>query len=280
MFVDSHCHLNMLDLAPYRTQESDNPLAGLSDCLAAARSAGVSGFLCVATDLVNCETVIALAAQYPDVLATVGVHPLQKSADAQAVTAEQLIDRIRAANREERLVVAVGETGLDYHYCPEKPSWQRARFEAHLQAAIALEMPLIIHSRAAKAETLALFDAYQIERVGGIMHCYTEDLDMAKRTIDLGFLISLSGIITFNNASALREVVAALPLDRLLIETDSPYLAPKPYRGRSNEPKYVVEVAKKIAEIKGVSLERVAEVTTANYHAFINSASTDSVISS
>jgi len=270
MFVDSHCHLNMLDLEPYRTNPNNTVSTELDDCLAAARDVGVTQFLCVATHLGNCDDVIALAAQYPGVLATVGVHPLHKPLSTEApLRSDQLVARVKKANQDQRLVVAVGETGLDYHYCPEKPVWQLERFEAHLQAALELNLPLVIHSRAAKAETLALFDAYQVDRVGGIMHCYTEDLEMAQRCIDLGFFISLSGIITFNNADALRAVVAALPLDRLLIETDSPYLAPKPYRGRSNEPKYVVEVAKKIAEIKGVSLERVAESTTANYNLFI-----------
>lgn len=258
MFVDSHCHIDCLKLDPYN--------GDLDACLDAAREVGVSQFLCVCIDLENSDAVINLAHQHPDILATVGVHPLYK--DSMEPTVELLLDKIKRANQDARRVVAVGETGLDYHYCPEKPAWQRERFITHLQAAEALQLPVVIHSRAAKSATLDLLKAFET-RVTGVMHCFTEDLDMAKQCIDLGYLISISGVVTFNNATELREVVRSLPLDCLMIETDSPYLAPKPYRGRSNEPRYVIEVAKKIAELKGVSVEQVGEVTRENFRRFI-----------
>lgn len=278
MFVDSHCHLDCLKLDAYfktitadtkeppMTDEQRQSLA-LEHALQAANDVGVMQFLCVCIDLEHSAQVLALANRYEQILATIGVHPLYQ--DSAEPTVEGLVEIVEKANQARRVVVAVGETGLDYHYCPDKPVWQRRRFETHLQAALELSMPLVIHSRAAKEETLALFKAYQVERVAGVMHCYTEDLDMAKQCIDIGFYISISGIVTFGNASQLREVVAALPLDRLLIETDSPYLAPKPHRGKPNEPKYVVEVAKQVAALKGISVEEVATVTTNNYRDLI-----------
>ncbi len=275
MYVDSHCHLDCLkfdeglkrDSVSSERDQAEPYATQLHQSIQAAQARGVTQFLCVCIDLEHSQDVIDIAERYDNVLATVGVHPLYK--DSKEPTVEALVNRVNEANATQRRVIAVGETGLDFHYCPEKPQWQIKRFEVHLEAALKLSMPLIIHSRSAKQETLERFHAYGVDRVGGVMHCFTEDLDMAKRCIDLGFLISFSGIVTFNNAQALRDVVAALPLDRMLIETDSPYLAPKPYRGQSNEPKYVVEVAQQIAEVKGVSVEEVASVTTGNYEALV-----------
>lgn len=285
MFVDTHCHLNKLDLDCYRISEGhqqETYTQLLQRALKAANAEGVEQFLCVAIDLEDVDEVVALAKAHEAIYATVGVHPLYQSKQQASkcsvgealvtddeLSVDQLIAKVRDANSVQRVVVAIGETGLDYHYCPEQPQWQKHRFEVHLQAAIETRLPVIIHSRSAKQVTLDLFRKYEISRVGGIMHCFTEDLDMAKQCIDMGFFISLSGILTFNNASPLREVAKALPLENLLIETDSPYLAPKPHRGKSNEPKWVVEVAKQLAEIKGIPLERIAEVTTDNYQRFL-----------
>ncbi|MAR92899.1 MAG: TatD family hydrolase [Pseudomonadota bacterium] len=250
MLVDSHCHLDKLDLTPYN--------GDLQPALDAAFARQVSQLLCIGIDLDHMDEVLALAERHPQVHASVGVHPLYR--DSREPSVEELLQVAQHPR-----VVAIGETGLDYFYGEGDLSWQRERFCVHIEAARKSNLPLIIHTRGAKEDTLSLLREQGQGAVNGVLHCFTEDLDMAQQAVEMGFLISISGIVTFRNASALREVVRALPLERLLVETDAPWLAPVPHRGRKNEPQYVVEVAAKVAELKGCSLERVARVTTENY---------------
>ncbi len=250
MIVDSHCHLDRIDLSPY---DGD-----LGAALAAARERGVERMLCVGVDRNNAETVCAIAREHDGVYASVGIHPLDIEGELETV--ESLC---AMARRPE--VVAIGETGLDYHYSKDNVEQQQASFRAHLRAASALRLPVIVHTREARADTLALIREAGDLDCAGVLHCFTEDWEMARAAIDLNYCISFSGIITFRNADELRDVVRKTPLDRILVETDSPYLAPVPHRGRRNEPKYTREVAACVAELKGLTLEQVAEATTANF---------------
>lgn len=250
MLVDSHCHLDKLDLAAYD--------GNLDAVLQAAFARDISHVVCIGIDMDNIQSVLTLAEQYEQVFATVGVHPLYR--ENREPTLEELV-RVAAHPK----VIAIGETGLDYFYGEGDLQWQRDRFVTHIRAARQTDLPLVIHTRGAKEDTLNFLRDEGGSEIRGVMHCFTEDLEMAKRAIDLGFLISISGIVTFRNADELRAVVQALPLDRLLVETDAPWLAPVPHRGKANEPKFVVEVAQKVAELKGVSLETVAEQTTQNF---------------
>lgn len=248
--VDSHCHLDKLDLTPYD--------GNLQAALEAAFARQISHVVCIGIDMENIGTVLQIAEQHPAVFASVGVHPLYRD------SREPMLEELVSISQHPK-VIAIGETGLDYFYGEGDLQWQRDRFLIHIDAARQTNLPLIIHSRGAKEDTLAFLRDRGAGEVRGVMHCFTEDLDMAKRAIDLGFLISISGIVTFRNADELRAVVKALPLDRLLVETDAPWLAPIPHRGKSNEPRFVVEVAQKVAEIKGVSLDAVAQQTTDNF---------------
>lgn len=252
MFIDSHCHLDRLDLSRY-----DN---GLEGAIRAANEAGVAEMLCIGIDLDNAQTVVDIATKYDGVYATVGVHPLDIGDSLANMEALETI-----AGQPQ--VVAIGETGLDYHYSEATGDLQRQSFQQHLELAARMEKPVVVHSRDAREDTLNLIRDYTaISHRAGVLHCFTESWEMAKQALDMGFYISFSGIITFRNAEQLREVVKQVPLDRLLIETDSPYLAPVPYRGKKNEPKYVTEVAKCVAELKGVSVEALGEVTSVNFH--------------
>ncbi|WP_115718626.1 TatD family hydrolase [Gallaecimonas mangrovi] len=249
MLVDSHCHLERLKL------EGDDTLAA---ALERAKARGVEQFLCVCVTLENFPKMMAAINDFDFVAASCGVHPLdQKEA--------QDLNDLYALSGDPK-VVAIGETGLDYHYAPETAEVQKSSFRHHIQVARQRQLPLIIHTRAAKEDTLAILREEQAQEVAGVLHCFTEDLDMAEQAIELGFYISISGIVTFRNAEALRETVKALPLERLLVETDSPYLAPVPHRGKSNEPQYVREVAEFVAELKGISVEELAAITTANFY--------------
>lgn len=252
MYIDSHCHLDRLDLSPYN--------GDLAAAIDAARQAGVKEMLCIGIDLDNAATVVDIAGQYDGVYATVGVHPLDVAETAANLdTLEQLAADPR--------VLAIGETGLDYHYAEATAEVQRESFRRHLALAARIDKPVVVHSRDAREDTLEQLADYSAHsQRGGVLHCFTETWDMASRALDMGFYISFSGIITFRNADALREVVKKVPLDRMLIETDSPYLAPVPHRGKKNEPKYVVEVAKCAAELKGVSVEALADITADNFH--------------
>jgi len=253
MLIDSHCHLDKLDLTDFQ-----HSLDGLLDACA---QRNISRMLCVSVDLQDFKGMYRQIANFPQVDASLGVHPLHVKTAADIVAVDQLVALVKAHAK----VVAVGETGLDYYYDADAKEQQRQSFIHHLQAADVLNMPTIVHTRDAREDTIALIDAYG-GSAAGVLHCFTESLEMAQQAIELGYLISISGIVTFKNSKALQDVVRALPLEKLLVETDSPYLAPVPYRGGQNLPKYVVEVAQCVADIKGVSLDKVAEVTTDNYH--------------
>ncbi len=250
MLIDSHCHLDRLNLSKHKDS--------LDNALQAAREQGVKHFLCISISVDNRAEVLRIAEQYPDVAATVGVHPLD--VDSGTVSLEQLCDWARAPK-----IVGIGETGLDYYYSEESKAVQQESFAVHLQAASQEGLPVVVHTRNAKEDTLAAIKAYGSEASAGVLHCFTEDWDMAKRAIDLNYCISISGIVTFKNAESLRDVVRKVPMDRLLVETDSPYLAPVPFRGKPNEPQYVKKVAEYVAELKGVDYETLIRVTSENY---------------
>lgn len=251
MFVDSHCHLDRLKLGPYNGE--------LAGAIQAAQDQGVSKMLCVAIDLENIQDVLDIAAAYPSVYASVGVHPL--SIECQAPSVEGLLE---LADNEK--VVAIGETGLDYYYTADHAEEQQNRFVTQLEVSKQTQKPVIVHTRDAKNDTLAIIKEHCDQEVAGVLHCFTEDWDMAQKAMDMNFYISFSGIVTFKNAVELQEVAKKMPLDRMLIETDSPYLAPVPFRGKSNEPKYVPEVAKFLAGLKGTSVEEIANVTADNFN--------------
>ena len=250
MFIDSHCHLDRLKLDPY---DGD-----LSKAIAEASHNKVDTMLCVAIDLEHIEDVLNIADNYEQVFASVGVHP--GSIDCEEPTVQRLVD-LSKRNK----VIAIGETGLDYYYGKDHKDIQLERFKNHLEASKLTRKPVIIHTRDAKEDTLELINKYSDPQVAGVLHCFTEDLDMAQRAIEQNFYISFSGIVTFKNALELQSVAKALPLDRILIETDSPYLAPVPFRGKSNEPKYVPHVADFLAQLKGVTVEEIAEKTSENF---------------
>ena len=250
LFIDSHCHLDRLDLSLY-----DN---SLDNVIAAANSAEVTKLLCVSVTLNDFPLMAEKTKHYSNVLLTCGTHPLNQE---DRVDEQQLL----SLAQHER-VIAIGETGLDYFYAPETKAVQLDSFKKHVRVANKLNKPLIIHTRDAQKDTLDILKAENADKVGGILHCFTESWDMAKQAIDMGFYISFSGIITFKNASEIREVAKKIPDDRFLIETDAPYLAPVPYRGKQNQPAYVVEVAKHLASIRGQSLETIAQLSTNNFN--------------
>ncbi|WP_299581022.1 TatD family hydrolase [uncultured Microbulbifer sp.] len=250
MLVDSHCHLDRLKL--------DTVEGGLDAVLELARSRGVGKFLCVGISLDNADTVVEIASRYQDVVCSVGIHPLDVESGLAGV--DELIAMAARPN-----VVALGETGLDYYYSTDTKETQQQSFIAHLQAAGQAELPVIVHTRDAREDTLQLIREHGNLDTAGVLHCFTESWEMAKSALDLNYYISLSGIVTFKNAEDLRDVARKLPLERLLVETDSPYLAPVPYRGKPNIPAYVREVAEFIAELRGISYEQLAEITTENF---------------
>jgi TatD DNase family protein len=248
--VDSHCHLNMLDLAPY-----NNDLQGVID---QASAAGVGHMLCVSVELKTIPTILAISERFTNVSASIGVHP--NDSKDEPVTVQQLVELAQHPK-----VVAIGETGLDYFRSEGDLEWQRDAFRTHIRAAKELAKPLIIHTRDAKEDTLKILREENATEVGGVFHCFTEDWDTALAAIDLGFYISFSGIVTFKNAVELQNVAKLMPLERMLVETDSPYLAPVPYRGKTNYPAYVKEVAQFVAQLRNESFLTIAEQTTANY---------------
>ncbi|MBY0436794.1 MAG: TatD family hydrolase [Burkholderiales bacterium] len=258
MYIDSHCHLDYPALA-----------ADTDGVLARMREAGVTHALCVAVNLEDFPRVHALAIAHPNLYASVGVHPDQPAGDT--TTTAQLLERAALPK-----VVAIGETGLDYFRLddPATPpaAAQQERFRRHVRAAVECGKPLIVHTRAAADDTLAILREEGAAAVGGVMHCFTETLDVANAAIELGFMISFSGIVTFRNATALKEVAREVPLDRLLIETDSPFLAPVPHRGRTNEPSYVPLVAMEIARLRSLPVEAIAEASTRNFQTLFKAA--------
>jgi len=248
MLVDSHCHLDRLDFSYFQKD--------LSQLLEFARTEGVIHFLCVCIDLENFPAVLAIAERFAEVSASVGVHPTEQI-DTEATALIALAQHPK--------VVAIGETGLDYYREPSKQAEQQARFRQHIRAAIAVKKPLIVHTRDARADTITILKEEGAQKVGGVLHCFTEDITMATAAIDMGFYISFSGILTFKNAKEIQVIAQQLPLERILIETDAPYLAPVPFRGQSNQPAYVRYVAEKLAELHQLPFEKIAEQTTANF---------------
>lgn len=251
MLIDSHCHLDQLNLDKYK--------GDLGLAIQAAKQQDVSHFLCVCIDLEHFPNLLAIAQRYENVQTTVGLHPTEKP--QHEPTVNQLAE---LANHP--LVAAIGETGLDYYRCEGEVEWQRERFRLHIRAAKSVSKPVIVHTRQAQEDTLQILRQEDARAVGGVLHCFTETWEMAQEAMDLGFYISFSGIITFQNAKALQEIVKKVPLERMLIETDSPYLAPVPYRGKSNEPAYVRYVAECVATLKNISLDTVATTTTQNFY--------------
>jgi len=255
MFTDSHCHLNFPEL-----------LAQLPAIREAMAQAQVSRALCISTQLETFPAVHALATGYDNFWATVGVHP-----DSDAVQEPTLQDLLTLGQLPK--IVGIGETGLDYYRLGERSvadmEWQRDRFRTHIRAARQLDLPLVIHTRSASDDTLAILreegEDGSIGSAGGVFHCFTETAEVARTALDLGFYISFSGIVTFKNAQHLRDVAAFVPLDRMLIETDSPYLAPMPYRGKTNNPSYVPFVAAQLAQIRQCPVEDMAEITSRNF---------------
>jgi TatD DNase family protein len=250
MLVDSHCHLDRVALDHYDGR--------FDQFVHKTLESGIRHMLCVSIDLESWPAMVELTAPYPAISISVGVHPNDK--ERREPSTEELVELSQTSK-----VVAIGETGLDYFHGEGDLDWQRDRFRRHIRAAVAAQKPLIIHTRQAKADTIDIMREEGADKAGGVMHCFTEDWPMARQALELGFYVSFSGIITFKNAADLREVVKQVPLDRLLIETDSPYLAPVPFRGKPNQPIYVEKVAECVAELKGLAPQAVAEQTAENF---------------
>lgn len=247
MYIDSHCHINFPDLADK-----------LPEVFSLMASNQVSHALCISVELEKFPEIRALAEAHANVYASVGVHPDHE--DCTEPTVDTLV-----ALADHPKVVAIGETGLDYFRLTGDLEWQRARFRTHIRAARATSKPLVIHTRSAAEDTLRIMREERAGEAGGVMHCFTESLEVAEAAIEQGFHISFSGIVTFKNAASLRDVAAAIPLDRMLIETDSPYLAPVPHRGKTNQPGFVKHVAEEIARVRGITAEAVGAATTENF---------------
>jgi len=253
MFIDSHCHL---DFPEFQSR--------LPEVLANMQLAKVSNALCVSVDLPDFPNVLKLAQDHPHLYASVGVHPDYE--DTPEPSFDFLVDT--ALNHSK--IIAIGETGLDYYRMGDRSyesmEWQRERFRTHIRASIASQKPLIIHTRSASVDTIQILKEEGAERIGGVMHCFTESYDVAKAAMDMGFYISFSGIVTFKSATELQETCKRVPLERMLIETDSPYLAPIPFRGKINEPAWVAKVGEFIADLKGLPVDELAIVTSNNFY--------------
>lgn len=247
MLVDSHCHLDFPDLA-----------VNIDELLANMRENDVGHALCVSVNLQDLPRVLALSENHPNLFASVGVHP-----DYENLEEPQSIQLATLACHPR--VVAIGETGLDYFRLKGDLEWQRERFRQHIRAARLCNKPLIIHTREAAEDTLRIMEEEGADTVGGVMHCFTESWEVAQRAMALNFYISFSGIVTFKKATGLKDIATRVPLERMLIETDSPYLAPVPHRGKTNQPAFVKHVAEEIAALRGISLDQVAEATTNNF---------------
>jgi TatD DNase family protein len=251
LFVDSHCHLDCIDLADF---------GGSFDTLIQKSvDAGVEHMLCVSIDLETYPGMLEQVADYPQISVSVGVHPMAK----KEVTVDPTYLKKLASDKK---VVAIGETGLDYYYHRDDKEWQKKRFRTHIQCAVELNKPVIVHTRDAGQDTLDILRSENVEKCGGVIHCFTETMEFSEKALELGMMISFSGITTFRNANALREVARQVPDEYLLIETDSPYLAPVPHRGKQNWPSLVSHVAEKLADVRGTTVEHIAEVTSNNYY--------------
>ncbi|MBZ4201246.1 MAG: TatD family hydrolase [Methylotenera sp.] len=247
MLVDSHCHLNFPEL-----------LKELPAIKQTMRDNQVGHALCISVTLDDFPQVLALAESNDNFFASVGVHP-----DYENISEPTVDELLRLADHSK--IIAIGETGLDYFRLTGDLEWQRNRFRTHIQAAVVSGKPLVIHTRNAAEDTLRIMREEGADKVGGVMHCFTENLAVAEQAMELGFYISISGIVTFKNAATVKDVAKAIPLDRLLIETDSPYLAPMPHRGKTNQPGFVRYVAQEIADLRKVSLECIGQASTANF---------------
>jgi TatD DNase family protein len=250
MFIDSHCHLDRIDLKPY----NDDFAAFVEQ----ARSQQIQHMLCIAIDLESYPDMLALVEPYDDISLSVGVHP--NVTEGREPTVDELM---QLASHPK--IIAIGETGLDYFHSKGDLEWQHQRFKTHITVAKNLKKPLIIHTREAGHDSLDVLRAAGADQVGGIIHCFTEDWAYAEKALDLNFYISFSGIVTFKNALAIKEVAQKVPAERFLIETDSPYLAPVPYRGKPNYPTYVRHVAEHIAELRNTTVEAIAEQSSSNF---------------
>ena len=253
MFIDSHCHLDFPEFQ-----------ARLPEVLANMKAAKVSHALCVSVDLPDFPNVLKLAQDHPHLYASVGVHPDYED------TPEPSVEFLVETAKQQAKIIAIGETGLDYYRMGERSyesmEWQRERFRTHIRAALSAKKPLIIHTRSASEDTINILKEEGADGIGGVMHCFTESLEVARKAMDMGFYISFSGIVTFKSAKDLQETCKKVPLERMLIETDSPYLAPIPYRGKTNEPAWVSKVGEFIATLKGVPIEKLASSTSDNFY--------------
>ncbi|MDD5631478.1 MAG: TatD family hydrolase [Methylococcales bacterium] len=251
MLIDSHCHLDRIDLKPYQND--------FACFMHEAEVSQIEHLLCIAIDLESYPAMLDLVAGFQQISVTVGVHPNVQ--DCKDPTVDELVVLGKPDN-----VIGIGETGLDYFRSEGDLSWQHQRFRNHISAAKKLKKPLIIHTREAKNDTLRILKEEGAEEVGGVIHCFTEDWEFAQKALDINFYISFSGIVTFKNATAIKEAAKKVPADRFLIETDSPYLAPVPFRGRPNYPTYVRYVAEQIAELRGTPVNKIAELSTKNFY--------------
>ncbi|MDQ7090993.1 MAG: TatD family hydrolase [Methylococcales bacterium] len=251
MFIDSHCHLDRIDLTPYQND--------FAVFMQAAKQQHIQKMLCVAIDLESYPAMRALVKDYPQIFLSVGVHPNVEN--KQPLTESQLL---KWAENDQ--VIAIGETGLDYFRSEGDLDWQHQRFKTHIRVAKALKKPLIIHTREAGHDALDVLEQEGAAEVGGVIHCFTEDWEFAKKALALNFYISFSGIVTFKNALAIQEAAKQIPNDKFLIETDSPYLAPVPFRGKPNYPLYVPYVAKQLALLRDVDIDTIATQSTANFN--------------
>lgn len=252
--VDSHCHLNFPDFEDR-----------IPDILQNAADNQIAHLLCIATSWENREAVLQLAIDHDPISASVGIHPTTEG--GYEATADELFE---AAQHPQ--IVAIGETGLDYFRSTGDLQWQHERFHRHIDVAKRCQKPLVIHTRAASEDTMNTLREHDASDAGGVMHCFAEDWDVAKQALDIGFYISFSGIVTFKSAKAIQEVAQKAPLDRILVETDAPYLAPVPHRGKTNEPAFVRHTAEHVAALRGISLEELAEATTSNFYTLFSGA--------
>lgn len=255
MLIDSHCHLTMVDLDPFEGQ--------LDKVIKHAESQGVKYFLNVSVTLDEHPQLLDLSNQYSNVWISIGHHPNETPGEAID------IDYLKKNAKHER-VIAIGETGLDYYRSQGDLTWQHERFAQHIQCAKEIKKPLIIHTRDAKDDTIKIMQGENAKDIGGVMHCFTEDWDMAKKALDLNFYISFSGIVTFKSATQIQEVARKVPLDRMLVETDCPYLAPVPMRGKPNLPGYVCHTAEYIAKLRNQSFDEIAKATSQNFFTLFN----------
>lgn len=259
MFIDSHCHPDML-MQP--SEDNSNPI-GIDEILQNMRENQIHQALCISVSLDNIQNVLDLANQNEQFFATVGVHPEYTNEQLQILPS---INNILEIVENNPKVIAIGEIGLDYHWHKDKPQWQKDRFAMQIQAALLAKKPVIIHSRDAFDDTFAILKSENASQVGGIIHCFTGNVDDAKAALDLGFYISFSGIVTFKSARDIQAAAKFCPSDRILIETDSPFLAPVPHRGKTNQPAYVRYVAECLAELRQTSVENIAEITCENFY--------------